>query len=376
MNGVSKTSATPPVPTGSRRWTALTVVVLLSPCLASAVFAMRDAAAPALKLSEGRPALVFGAYMIPASREPMRDEPIISQDFDFLNKGKETVRITDLVPDCACLSPTISSREILPGDFGRITLPIRTTNEPAGLNEYLLTVKYEDPKPRQVTLTLKVNLPEKQLVIQPRVLMVMGKVTGEHPYIVTISDYRPDSITTPMKITGVASSSSLFTAETAGHSTADGVTTSAVSVTFNEPIPAGQHKGVILVSTDDRLFPTLQIPVIVGDQKRPADEPVSISPDAARVVIDTTEPEKSLGTNVSFDIPTKWTVSHFDAFPPALAARVLTTEPVTAETVRVTVELTVSALPARGVERGVLTLHATDGSDPEMVTVPVSLTWK
>ena len=376
MNEVSKTSATPAAETTSCRWSILTVILLLSPCFASAVFAMRDSAARALKLSEDRPALVFGAYMIPADREPIRDEPIVSRDFDFLNKGRETVRITDLAPDCACLSPTISSREIPPGDFGRITLPIRTANEPAGLNEYLLTVKYEDPKPRQVTLTLKMNLPEKQLVIQPRVLMVMGKVTGEHPYLVTISDYRPGSIRTPMKITGVATSSSLFTAETAGSSTSDGVSHSAVSVTFNEPIPAGQHKGVILVSTDDPLFPTLQIPVVVGDQKRPADEPVSISPDAARVVIDTAEPEKSLGTTVSFDIPAKWTVTHFDAFPPALAARVLTTKPVTAETVRVTVELAVSALPARGVERGVLTLHATDGSDPEMVAVPVSLTWK
>lgn len=362
--------------TRNRTWSILTVVLLLSPGLASALFAMRDAAAPALTLSQDRPALVFETYMIPAGREPLGDDPIISQDFDFLNKGTESVRITDLSASCGCLSPQISSREIAPGDYGRITLPIRTANEPPGLKTHLVTVKYEDPKPREVTLTFNVNLPEKQIIIQPRVLMVMGKITGEHPYIVTISDHRPGRIQTPMKITGVQGSSSLFTAESAGQSTSDGAHRFALSVKFNEPIPAGQHKGVILVSTDDRLFPTLQIPVVVGDKKRPVDEPVSARPDAATVVINSAEPGKSLGTTVSFDIPSKWTFSHFEAFPSALSVRLLTNEPITAETARITAELAVSALPAQGVERGVLTLHATDGSDSEMVTVPVSLNWK
>ncbi len=390
MNGVSQNSATPAAETASWAWSVLSLVLLLSPCLASAVFAMRDQAAPALRVSDVRPALVFGSYMIPAGPEPVGDDPVIVQDFEFMNKGRKSVRITELVPSCGCLSPHISLTEIPsdenvrvtlpvelpPGKHGRVVLPIRTANQDPGIREYIVNVKYEDPKPRQVTLTFKVNLPEKKIVIQPKVLMLMGKVTGEHPYIVTISDHRRNLTASPMKITGVTGSSSLFTAESAGHTVAEGVSTSAVSVTFNEPIPAGQHKGVILVSTDDRLFPILQIPVVVGDPKRPIDESVSVSPAAATVVINSADPEKSLGTTVSFEIPANWIVTHFDAFPAELIAKALSTEPITPQRVRVTAELTVSALPAQGVDRGVLTLHATDGNDPEMVTVPVSFSGK
>ena len=42
----------------------------------------------------------------------------------------------------------------------------------------------------------------------------------------------------------------------------------------------------------------------------------------------------------------------------------------------VNVQLSISELPAHGIEQAILTLNATDGDAPEMVTVPLTLIWK
>lgn len=350
--------------------------MLLTPCLASAVFATRDAKAPPLTVIDGRPSLVFSSYMIDEGPVPVRSQPLLTPFFFFTNNGKETVRITELKANCGCLAPVAAPMEIPPGGDGRLTLPIRTGNQPAGPREYMVTVHYEDSRPREVSLTYKVILPEKQIEIEPRVLMVMGRISSIDRDIITISDHRPERLTSPLKITSVLSSSTIFSAQLTGHSTVDGVSRDAIEVTYSESIPMGQHKGVITVTTEDEAYPVLQIPVILGDRKRPADEQVSFRPDAGRIIVDSANPEKSQGGVVTFDIPSKWKVSHLDAFPSQLAVKVIATSQDSPDRTRVTVGLSMSELPFRGIEHGSLILHATDGDEAEMVTAPVTLSWK
>lgn len=359
------------------RTRAVRVVALLAaPCLVAAIFSMREMTAQPLTLSIDRPALVFDAYMRHEGLDPVPMQPLLTPYFTFVNKGAETVVIEEVKAQCSCISPEITGKEIAPGQQGRVMLPIKTRHEPSGLREYITTVKYLDPKPREVTLTYKVVLPEKQVEIEPRVVMLMGKITSSDHSVITINDYRTERHADPMKIRSVVSSSPLFTAELVGQSTKDGVSRALIDVRFIDGIPMGQHRGLVTMTTGDEAYPVIQVPVILGDRRRPEAEAVSLSPDAGRVIVQSSDVSKSVGTSVTFTIPSKWKISHVDTFPSQMVGKIEKTEPLGTDKNQVVVKLSISELPTKGIEQGNLTLFAKDGEDSEMVTVPITLTWR
>jgi len=359
---------------GSRIWAL--VAMLLTPCVASAFFTLRGSDSPPLVVTAGRPSLVFSSYMIDEGPAPVSSQPVLNPFFFFTNKGSQSVRITELIPSCGCLAPVATPMEIPPGETGRLMLPIRTRNETAGLHEYMVTVRYEDPQPREVALTYKVVLPDKLIEIEPRVLMVMGRITSKDRDVISISDHRPERQNSPMKITGVSSSLSIFSAQLAGHSTVEGVSRQTIEVTYADVIPAGQHKGLITVTTDDDVWPVLQVPVVLGDRRRPTDEPVSVSPESVRVIVDASDVEQSQAGTIAFQVPATWKVSHVEVYPEQLLGKILGTTQKTPDRTLVTVEVSLTEKPSRGIEQGTLTLYATDGDESEMVTAPVYVSWK
>ena len=353
-----------------------TAVLLVTPCLVASMFSLREGSAPPLTLSIDRPSLVFETYMRHEGLDPIPMQPLLTPYFTFVNKGTATVVIEEVKAGCSCISPEITGKEIAPGQQGRVMLPIKTRNEPAGLREYITTVKYLDPKPREVTLTYKVVLPEKQVEIEPRVVMLMGKISSSDHSIITINDYRTESYADPMKIQSVVSSSPLFKAELLGQTSKDGVSRTTIDVRFVDGIPMGQHRGLVTITTGDETHPVIQVPVILGDRRRPEDEAVSLSPDAGRVIVQSTDASKSVGTSITFTIPSKWKVTHIDTFPPQMTGMIEKTEPLGTDKTQLVVKLTISELPTKGIEQGNLTLFAKDGEDSEMVSVPITLTWR
>lgn len=351
-------------------------VLLTVPCLVATVFSLRESSAPPLTLSIDRPSLVFDTYMRHEGPDPIPTQPLLTPYFTFVNKGREPVVIDEVKAGCSCISPEITGKEIAPGQQGRIMLPIKTRNEPSGLREYITTVKYRDPKPREVTLTYKVVLPEKQVEVEPRVVMLMGKISSSDHSVITINDYRTESYADPVKIESVVSSSPLFKAELQGQTSSDGVNRTTIDVRFTDGIPMGQHRGLVTITTDDAAYPVIQVPVILGDRRRPEDEAVSLSPDAGRVIVQSTDASKSVGTSVTFTIPSKWKVSHIDTFPTQMVGKIEKTEPLGTDKNQVVVKLTISELPTKGIEQGNLMLFAKDGEETEMVTVPITLVWR
>lgn len=353
------------------------VVLLIIPCAVAAIFTLPNPVAPALASAKSRPALVFNSYMVHEGEDPVAPQPLLTPFFTFRNKGSETVTIRELVPACSsCVSPDVTAKEIPPGGEGRVIFNVKTRNQTAGFHEYLVTVKYNDPQPREVVLSYKVVLPEKQIEVEPRVLMVMGRISSTDRDIITIADHRSERAESPMKILSVLSSSSMFTAQSAGQSVVEGVHREAIEVTFSDGIPVGQHRGVITVTTDDEMYPAVQIPVILGDRKRPADEPVMVTPESGRVIVKTRTPAESTGMKIQFTLPAKWVTSHVETFPPQLLAKVEKTEPAEADKILVTVLVSLAELPGKGIEQGILTLHAKDGEEAELVTVPITLIWR
>lgn len=347
-------------------------ILCLFPCLLALVLG-RTTASPPLKVTKDRPNLVFREYMIDAGPSPVPLQTRIRQSFFFRNAGEEIVRIKDLVPSCGCLKPEMSRQEIPAGETGEIVLPIETRNEPPGIREYTVTIRYEDPVPRETTLTYRVNLPEKKVTLEPRVLMVMGRTQSTDRDTVTIADHRPERRDSPMHLSGVTASSSFFTAAYSGYSAAEGFGRFAIEVNYPSQIPQGQQRGVITAFTDDPQYPALQIPVLIGTPKRPADEPVRVSPESVRLAIHPTIPADTAPSRVKVMIPAKWQFSHLDVWPSQIHVKeeVVTPE----ESGMVTLEIVVSvaeSLPP-GVELGTLTLNAKDGEDMEMVTIPITM---
>lgn len=354
----------------------IVVILAVVPCLTAMVFGSKGSNAPPCNVTSHRPALVFSEYLIDYGPMPIAQQPTLTPEFYFRNNGAEQVKITGMQPSCGCLAPGISAKEIEPGAIEKLTLPIRLSNEPSGFREYTVTVSYSDPKPRQVTLTVKAVLPEKLLVVEPRVLMVMGASNGDEQHSVTISDFRPESAEKPMHVTSVTGSSSLFTAELAGQFNRDGANRTLLNVQFRENAPQGRHRGLINVATDDSIFPVIQIPVMVGDTMRDPADAVSVSPETGRIVLNTASPTESVGMTIAFDIPSRWKVTHCDTFPANIVAEYESAPGTVPDHQTVRVQLSIRELPPHGIEQAVLTLNATDGDAPEMVTVPIRLVWK
>ena len=356
----------------------IVALLALVPCLTAAVFGSQNSNGPPCLVTTSRPALVFSEYLRDYGPAPVEQQPTLTPApvFYLKNKGSEKVKITGMEPSCGCLAPSISAMEIDPGAVEKLTLPIRLSNEPSGFREYTVTVSYLDPKPHHVTLAVKAVLPEKTLIVEPRVLMVMGAVKPGHQHIVTVSDFRPESADKPMKVTGVTGSSSLFTAELVEQYNHEGANRTSVSVQFRENAPEGRHRGVINIATDDALFPMIQVPVMVGDSKRDPSDAVRVSPETGRIVLNTAAPAESVGMSIAFDLPSRWKVTHCDTFPPDIIAKYESAPGTVADHQTVNVQLSITELPARGIEQAVLTLNATDGDAPEMVTVPITLIWK
>ena len=354
------------------------IIALLAvvPCLTAAVFGSQNSNGPACLVTTSRPALVFSEYLVDFGPAPVPQQPTLTPVFYFRNNGSGKVQITGMEPSCGCLAPSISAKKIEPGAIEKLTLPVRLSNEPSGFREYTVTVYYSDPKPRGVTLTVKAVLPEKSLIIEPRSLMVMGSVSAGQQHIVNVSDFRPESADKPMKVTGVTGSSSLFTAELVGQFNHEGASRTSISVHFSEDAPEGRHRGVINIATDDALFPMIQVPVTVGDSKRDPSDDVRVSPEAGRIVLNTSAPRESVGMTIAFDLPSRWKVTHCDTFPPDIIAKYESVPGTVPDHQTVNVQLSITELPARGIERAILTLNATDGDAPEMVTVPITLIWK
>lgn len=374
MNAAKDTQSTPPA-RPSQTW--IVGLLAIVPCLSATVFGSRNSNGPACFVTSSRPALVFSEYLADYGPAPVAQQPMLTPIFYLRNNSAEKVKITNLQASCGCLAPGISATEVDPGAVEKLTLPIRLNNEPSGPREYTVTVHYADPKPREVTLTVKAVLPEKSLIVEPRVLMVMGTVKAGQEHIVTISDFRPDSLKKPIHVTSVTGSSSLFNAQLAGQFTREGASRTALSVNFRENAPPpGRHRGLINVATDDELFPVIQIPVVVGDNKREPSDSVRVSPEVGRVVINTADPENSSGMVIAFDIPSRWKVTHCDMFPAGIVAKHKSIPGAVPERQTITVTLSVNEIPTQRAEQAVLTLNATDNDIPEMVTVPINMIWK
>jgi hypothetical protein len=111
------------------------------------------------------PALAFQQYLVDLGHVAA-SETVLAH-FDFTNRGSHDIKITELVASCGCLRPFVKKNDYKPGESGFFTLKIQTANQSPGQKEYTVTVKYNDPAPREALVVFRVFLPDDQVLVRP-----------------------------------------------------------------------------------------------------------------------------------------------------------------------------------------------------------------
>ena len=346
----------------------VTIILVLVPLTGSALFTRRGESPERLSVTGTRPSLAFETHLIYAPESRTGDQSVLNYSFRFQNRGSDTVQILRVTPSCACLASGVSRKEIQPEEFGELTAQVRTASESPGLHEYMVTVAYTDPEPRTSTVYLKVVLPEKKVLIEPRALYLMGKSAGGHSHQVTISDFR----SVPLTLQKVTSSSHLFTPSIASQALSSDGMQGVIEIGVSDQLPPGQQRGVVQVETNDPLFPVLEVPLaVLAEERSPEDAAlIQVRPELVSMSVSV---EQVSSEDLRVSMPRKWKLGQIHSFPEELT---VTFEEEPSRDVNATVlrmDLGFSKLPDAPLQHGLVTLTANDGA--EMISVPIRLIW-
>lgn len=243
--------------TARRSWP--TVAFAMVPFLAGWCFHARPEAA-AVTGERASASLVFDQYLVDYGPSPIMPRPIVEVPFYYRNVSDKEIQINSLMPSCGCLQPRIDTKTIAPGAVGRMIMPVVTANEDPGPQEYVVKVTYLDDQVREVDLGLKLVLPEKQVEVTPRAMWFYQSGDGNKAttQLVTITDSRSQSF----KVKSIQCSSDLWTVEQRSDVRNEhGHRLLQIAVTLKPGVPAGQHRAVINVLTDDPANSRIQVPI-------------------------------------------------------------------------------------------------------------------
>jgi hypothetical protein len=208
-----------------------------------------------------RPPLAFDQYLVDL-RDRVGLRPVIPVWFNFTNTGKESLTITDIVPSCGCLSTQLRGNEKVyrPGHHGRLVVMMQTANEEAGLHSYTVTVKYNDPQPREETVAFRLVLPDVKVSVEPSELLFYQINGDDGEATVRVSDRRATQLTVleaDCTLPGVTVE--VLPAEP----DENGQSKVPIKVHVPGQYPAGRHRGLIRIATSDPEFKELKVSVYV-----------------------------------------------------------------------------------------------------------------
>jgi hypothetical protein len=207
------------------------------------------------------PTLSFEQYLIDYGQVVPTEE--VRTHFGFMNMADRPIQIDRLEPSCGCLQPRLDDkyRELDPGERGEFLIRIQTANQAVGPKEYTVIVHYRDPEPRQTTVRFRVTLPDNQVALKPRALMMY--LSGTAPLVQTaeVIDRRPHKFeivkleVEPANLATVEPSGEFDDSEDHRHY--------KLRIEVNPELPDGSHRGVIWVHTNDPAYQTLRLPLAV-----------------------------------------------------------------------------------------------------------------
>lgn len=206
-----------------------------------------------------RPALTFRQYAVDLG--PIQPTVEARGTFVFVNRGRSPIENLEVAPSCSCLVPRLDKKRFEPGEEGRLVLRVQPANESSGRKELFADVTYNDPEPRQVRLTFKLEIPERQMTVTPPALMVFhpeGSDPTEATFIVA------DGRKTPFEITDVQATSDLVSTDIGERQlTPEGVWQQTIKVTVQGDLPHGRNQVLLRIRTTDKNVAELRVPLML-----------------------------------------------------------------------------------------------------------------
>lgn len=235
------------------------LAISLTPFLWSVIVHSGAAPTPMSIPVPRRPALAFRQYAVDLGPiQPMGES---RAPFVFINRGTAPVEITKVEPSCSCLQPRVDIKHFEPGEEGRIVLRIQPANETPGRKELFADVFYNDPEPREVRLTFKLEIPERQMMVTPPALMVNHPAGSDETVATfTVSDGRKKSF----EIVDATVNSELIS-PVVGERTLSpaGEWSQTVKVTIPGDLPKGKTSVLLRIRTTDKDYEELRVPLLL-----------------------------------------------------------------------------------------------------------------
>lgn len=241
------------------------LVVSLAPFVWSVVIHSGAAPTPMSIPVPQRPSLAFRQYAVDLG--PIQPTAESRATFVFVNRGTSPVEITNVRSSCSCLVPRVDQKRFEPGEEGRIVLRIQTANETPGPKELFADVFYNDPEPREVRLTYKLELPPQLMTVTPPALMVYHPEGSDQTVATfTVKDGRKRSF----EIVDVAINTDLVSTTIGERSISPkGEWSQAVTVTIPGVLPVGKHHLLLRIQTSDADYPELRVPLMLQGPSLP-----------------------------------------------------------------------------------------------------------
>lgn len=235
------------------------LAVSLTPFLWSVIVHSGAAPTPMSIPIPKRPALAFRQYAVDLGPiQPMGES---RATFLFVNRGTSPVDIQEVTPSCSCLQPRLDTKHFEPGESGRIVLRIQPANETPGRKELFADVVYHDPEPREVRLTFKLEIPERQMSVSPPALIVFHPAGSDETVATfTVSDGRKKSF----EILDATVNTDLVSPVIGERKISPmGEWSQTVQVTIPGELPKGDNQVLLRIKTSDLDYPELRVPLLL-----------------------------------------------------------------------------------------------------------------
>jgi hypothetical protein len=235
------------------------IAVASLPFLASLGFCSIERKPRALCDSIDHPALVFDQYLVNLGE--IHNSARAEAHFRFKNCGSFPVRITNVTPSCKCLAPRIEKRSYAPGEISDFALGVLTTHQTPGPHDYEVTLQYEDPQPRTVTVTFKLII-RREVTLSPSQLIVYQNGQSETEQKVVLTDMRPK----PFRVTSATCRSPLVKVELQKPvDDPEGGRETTVVIRVAAQVPLGGEDCSVILATDDPHYPHIPVPLRIRD---------------------------------------------------------------------------------------------------------------
>jgi hypothetical protein len=186
----------------------------------------------------------------------------LSHRFTILNKGPETIDITEVRPSCGCLAPQMSQRHLQPGQKSELVLEVNTLTQPAGENNWRITLRYKiGDGERELPLYIRARI-VTEISVEPPSLAIYTDSPISHE--ITVVDRRVE----PLMVRAVPTSSPQVRTHLGElHRDEAGHWRRSIRVEVLADCPAGTHDETLRICTSDPLYAELKVPFTIV--KRP-----------------------------------------------------------------------------------------------------------